>query len=197
MWNGKAHTAEEDHVIRSKARQTLNGPCIAVVLLRNRIISFQTGSSRKKSKSPDAFQISFPMRTNYMYGRFKRTLLQEIFALTLCLWMKSGVGPSLGTPFSYSAPGQANELVLIEWGNNPLELLVDDKVRDTHRKHIFVVMMSHNFMYQFDDSWSIVSWLSIKFDHKGDYLVQRWMEGNFVYFTHWTVFANLEGITAT
>ncbi|KAG7237658.1 hypothetical protein INR49_032104 [Caranx melampygus] len=72
-------------------------------------------------------QISFPMRTNYMYGRFKRTLLQEIFALTLCLWMKSGVGPSLGTPFSYSAPGQANELVLIEWGNNPLELLVDDK----------------------------------------------------------------------
>ncbi|XP_040900492.1 neuronal pentraxin-1 [Toxotes jaculatrix] len=85
------------------------------------------GSSRKKSKSPDAFQISFPMRTNYMYGRVKRTLLQEIFALTLCLWMKAGVGPGLGTPFSYSAPGQANELVLIEWGNNPIELLVDDK----------------------------------------------------------------------
>ncbi|XP_056237084.1 neuronal pentraxin-1 isoform X2 [Seriola aureovittata] len=86
-----------------------------------------TGSSRKKSKSPDDFQISFPMRTNYMYGRVKRTLLQEIFALTLCLWMKAGVGPSLGTPFSYSAPGQANELVLIEWGNNPIELLIDDK----------------------------------------------------------------------
>nr|XP_046256372.1 neuronal pentraxin-1 [Scatophagus argus] len=85
------------------------------------------GSSRKKSKSPDAFQISFPMRTNYMYGRMKRTLLQEIFALTLCLWIKAGVGPGLGTPFSYSAPGQANELVLIEWGNNPMELLIDDK----------------------------------------------------------------------
>uniref|UniRef100_A0A3B4EXY7 Neuronal pentraxin-1-like n=1 Tax=Pundamilia nyererei TaxID=303518 RepID=A0A3B4EXY7_9CICH len=85
------------------------------------------GSSRKKSKSPDAFQISFPMRTNYMYGRVKRTLLQEIFALTLCLWIKAGVGPGLGTPFSYSAPGQANELVLIEWGNNPIELLIDDK----------------------------------------------------------------------
>uniref|UniRef100_A0A3B4EZE7 Neuronal pentraxin-1-like n=1 Tax=Pundamilia nyererei TaxID=303518 RepID=A0A3B4EZE7_9CICH len=81
-----------------------------------------------KSKSPDAFQISFPMRTNYMYGRVKRTLLQEIFALTLCLWIKAGVGPGLGTPFSYSAPGQANELVLIEWGNNPIELLIDDKV---------------------------------------------------------------------
>ncbi|TMS11190.1 Neuronal pentraxin-2 [Larimichthys crocea] len=86
-----------------------------------------TGSSKKKSKSPDGFQISFPMRTNYMYGRVKRTLPQEIFALTLCLWIKAGVGPSLGTPFSYSAPGQANELVLIEWGNNPMELLIDDK----------------------------------------------------------------------
>ncbi|KAG8010018.1 Neuronal pentraxin-1 [Nibea albiflora] len=84
-------------------------------------------SSKKKSKSPDAFQISFPMRTNYMYGRVKRTLPQEIFALTLCLWIKAGVGPSLGTPFSYSAPGQANELVLIEWGSNPMELLIDDK----------------------------------------------------------------------
>lgn len=86
-----------------------------------------SGSSRKPSKSPDAFQVSFPMRTNYMYGRVKRTLLQEIFALTLCLWIKAGVGPGLGTPFSYSAPGQANELVLIEWGSNPLELLIDDK----------------------------------------------------------------------
>ncbi|XP_053182941.1 neuronal pentraxin-1 [Scomber japonicus] len=85
------------------------------------------GSNRKKSKSPDTFQISFPMRTNYMYGRVKRTLLQEIFALTLCLWIKAGVGPGLGTPFSYSAPGQSNELVLIEWGNNPMELLIDDK----------------------------------------------------------------------
>uniref|UniRef100_A0A096MAM3 Neuronal pentraxin-1-like n=1 Tax=Poecilia formosa TaxID=48698 RepID=A0A096MAM3_POEFO len=84
-------------------------------------------SNKKHSKKLDAFQISFPMRTNYMYGRMKRTLLQEIFALTLCLWMKAGVGPGLGTPFSYSAPGQANELVLIEWGNNPIELLIDDK----------------------------------------------------------------------
>uniref|UniRef100_A0A3B3DDU7 Neuronal pentraxin-1-like n=1 Tax=Oryzias melastigma TaxID=30732 RepID=A0A3B3DDU7_ORYME len=86
-----------------------------------------TGSGRKNTQSLDAFQISFPMRTNYMHGRVKRTLLQEIFALTLCLWMKAGVGPGLGTPFSYSAPGQANELVLIEWGNNPIELLIDDK----------------------------------------------------------------------
>ncbi|XP_031643182.1 neuronal pentraxin-1-like isoform X1 [Oncorhynchus kisutch] len=84
-------------------------------------------NSRKKTKTPDAFQIGFPMRTNYMYGKVKMTLLHEIFALTLCLWIKGGAGPGLGTPFSYSVPGQANELVLIEWGNNPMELLVDDK----------------------------------------------------------------------
>lgn len=71
-----------------------------------------------------------------MYGRVKRTLLQEIFALTLCVWIKAGVGPGMGTPFSYSAPGQANELVLMEWGNNPMELLVNDKVREnTHSFH--------------------------------------------------------------
>ncbi|XP_051999941.1 neuronal pentraxin-1-like [Xyrauchen texanus] len=83
--------------------------------------------SRKMSKADEAFQISFPMRTNYMYSRIKSTLLHEIFSLTLCLWMKAGLGPGLGTPFSYSVPGQANELVLIEWGNNPMELLIDDK----------------------------------------------------------------------
>lgn len=78
------------------------------------------------------------MRTNYMYGRMKTTLLQEIFALTLCLWLKAGVEPGLGTPFSYSAPGQANELVLIEWGNNPMELLIDDKVRDNQTNQIWI-----------------------------------------------------------
>lgn len=69
-----------------------------------------------------------------MYGRVKRTLLQEIFALTLCLWIKAGVGPGLGTPFSYSAPGQPNELVLIEWGNNPIELLIDDTVSEKNHE---------------------------------------------------------------
>ncbi|KAL2084772.1 hypothetical protein ACEWY4_020290 [Coilia grayii] len=84
--------------------------------------------SHKKTKVPDGFQIGFPMRTNYMYGRVKHTLHHEIFALTLCLWLRGGTGPGLGTPFSYSVPGQANELVLIEWGNNPMELLVNDNV---------------------------------------------------------------------
>ncbi|KAK5862205.1 hypothetical protein PBY51_017626 [Eleginops maclovinus] len=85
------------------------------------------GSSRENSFTPEGFQISFPMRTNYMYGQVKTTLMQEIFAMTLCLWIKAGAGETLGTPFSYSAPGQANEIVLIEWGDNPMELLIDDK----------------------------------------------------------------------
>lgn len=69
------------------------------------------------------------MRTNYMYARMKRSVINELFALTICLWVKAGTGPGLGTPFSYAVPGQANELVLIEWGNNPMELLINDKVK--------------------------------------------------------------------
>ncbi|XP_061771234.1 neuronal pentraxin-1 isoform X2 [Nerophis ophidion] len=80
------------------------------------------------SSSRENFQISFPMRTNFMFGKMKKTILQEIFAFTLCLWIKNGVGVAMGTPLSYSAPGQPNELVLIEWGGNPIELLIDDQV---------------------------------------------------------------------
>uniref|UniRef100_A0A3Q0R2L7 Si:dkey-14o18.2 n=1 Tax=Amphilophus citrinellus TaxID=61819 RepID=A0A3Q0R2L7_AMPCI len=75
----------------------------------------------------DAFLLDFPMRNNYMYARMKRSVVTEIFALTICLWLKAGAGPGLGTPFSYAVPGQANELVLIEWGSNPMELLINDK----------------------------------------------------------------------
>ncbi|XP_034016254.1 neuronal pentraxin-1-like [Thalassophryne amazonica] len=82
---------------------------------------------KKKPKHPGAFLLDFPMRTNYMYARMKRSVVSEIFALTICVWLKAGAGPGLGTPFSYAVPGQANELVLIEWGSNPMELLIDDK----------------------------------------------------------------------
>ncbi|KAK2830816.1 hypothetical protein Q5P01_018747 [Channa striata] len=81
----------------------------------------------KKLKSPSAFMLDFPMRTNYMFARMRRSVVTEVFALTVCLWLKAGAGPGLGTPFSYAVPGQANELVLIEWGNNPMELLISDK----------------------------------------------------------------------
>lgn len=96
--------------------------------------------THKKLKSPSAFLLDFPMRTNYMYARMKRSVINELFALTICLWVKAGTGPGLGTPFSYAVPGQANELVLIEWGSNPMELLINDKVKlpDDIRHYLFL-----------------------------------------------------------
>lgn len=79
-------------------------------------------------KSPDEFKVSLPLRTNYLYGKIKKTL-PELYAFTVCLWLRSSASPGIGTPFSYAVPGQANEIVLIEWGNNPIELLINDKVR--------------------------------------------------------------------
>lgn len=62
-----------------------------------------------------------------MYAKAKRSL-PEMFSFSVCLWIKSNASPGVGTPFSYAVPGQANELVLIEWGNNPMEILINDKV---------------------------------------------------------------------
>lgn len=62
-----------------------------------------------------------------MYAKVKRSL-PEMYAFTVCMWLKSSAAPGVGTPFSYAVPGQANELVLIEWGNNPMEILINDKV---------------------------------------------------------------------
>ncbi|XP_051905246.1 neuronal pentraxin-2-like isoform X1 [Hippocampus zosterae] len=78
-------------------------------------------------KSPEDFKVSLSLRTNYLYGRIKKSL-PEMYAFTVCMWLKSSAGPGIGTPFSYGVAGQANEIVLIEWGNNPIELLVNDKV---------------------------------------------------------------------
>lgn len=50
-----------------------------------------------------------------------------MYAFTVCMWLKSSASLGIGTPFSYGVPGQANEIVLIEWGNNPIELLINDK----------------------------------------------------------------------
>ena len=71
--------------------------------------------------------MSLSLRTNYLFGRIKKSL-PEMYAFTVCMWLKSSASPGIGTPFSYGVPGQANEIVLIEWGNNPIELLVNDKV---------------------------------------------------------------------
>lgn len=78
-------------------------------------------------KSPEDFKLSLPLRTNYLFGRVKKSL-PEMYAFTVCMWLKSSASPGIGTPFSYGVPGQANEIVLIEWGNNPIELLINDKV---------------------------------------------------------------------
>ncbi|KAG7334951.1 hypothetical protein KOW79_001547 [Hemibagrus wyckioides] len=83
--------------------------------------------SNSAFKSPEDFKVSLPLRTNYLYGRIKKSL-PEMYAFTMCMWLKSSASPGIGTPFSYGVPGQANEIVLIEWGNNPIELLVNDKV---------------------------------------------------------------------
>lgn len=82
---------------------------------------------QKDSRPGDKFQLTFPLRTNYMYAKVKKSL-PEMYAFTVCMWLKSSAAPGVGTPFSYAVPGQANELVLIEWGNNPMEILINDKV---------------------------------------------------------------------
>ncbi|XP_078507076.1 neuronal pentraxin-2-like [Lissotriton helveticus] len=78
-------------------------------------------------KSSDGFRIGFPMRTDYLFVKVKRILRRELFSFTISMWLKPSSSPGVGTPFSYAVPGQANEVVLIEWGNNPMELLINDK----------------------------------------------------------------------
>uniref|UniRef100_A0A8C5EN34 Neuronal pentraxin-1-like n=1 Tax=Gouania willdenowi TaxID=441366 RepID=A0A8C5EN34_GOUWI len=93
--------------------------------LHHRITDLEKG--QRENRPLDKFQLTFPLRTNYMYAKVKKSL-PEMYALTVCMWLKSNASPGVGTPFSYAVPGQANELVLIEWGNNPMEILINDKV---------------------------------------------------------------------
>ncbi|XP_062989604.1 neuronal pentraxin receptor [Elgaria multicarinata webbii] len=76
---------------------------------------------------PEAFKVSIPVRNNYMYARMKKSL-PELYAFTVCMWLKFKGPAGVGTPFSYSVPSQANELVLLVWGNNHVELIINDKV---------------------------------------------------------------------
>lgn len=86
---------------------------------------------------PDGFVISFPMRTNYMYGLVRKEIT-EMYAFTACLWLKAKEG-GIGTPFSYSVPGQPNELVLLQGVHNPVELLINDKVTRVSQTYLSVV----------------------------------------------------------
>ncbi|KAM9120402.1 neuronal pentraxin-1 [Pangshura tecta] len=103
---------------RSKIESTLTS-------LHQRISDLEKG--QKDSRPADRFQLTFPLRTNYMYAKVKKSL-PEMYAFSVAMWIKSSASPGVGTPFSYAVPGQANELVLIEWGNNPMEILINDKV---------------------------------------------------------------------
>lgn len=93
----------------------------------NKFSLFFFFTGQRENRPLDKFQLTFPLRTNYMYAKVKKSL-PEMYALTVCMWLKSNASPGVGTPFSYAVPGQANELVLIEWGNNPMEILINDKV---------------------------------------------------------------------
>uniref|UniRef100_A0A3Q2XDW9 Neuronal pentraxin IIb n=1 Tax=Hippocampus comes TaxID=109280 RepID=A0A3Q2XDW9_HIPCM len=121
---------------RLKTESTLNA-------LVERISELEKGNVTQ-ANTPEQFKLSLPQRTNYLYGRIIKSL-PEMYAFTLCMWIKSNASPGIGTPFSYGVPGQANEIVLIEWGNNPIELLINDKVaqlplevRDGRWHHICV-----------------------------------------------------------
>uniref|UniRef100_A0A8D0FZL1 Neuronal pentraxin 2 n=1 Tax=Sphenodon punctatus TaxID=8508 RepID=A0A8D0FZL1_SPHPU len=114
----KSQLHNESSAHRQRTETALNA-------LLERVSELEKGSSA--FKSPDEFKVSLPLRTNYLYGKIKKTL-PELYAFTVCLWLRSSASPGIGTPFSYAVPGQANEIVLIEWGNNPIELLINDKV---------------------------------------------------------------------
>ncbi|KAG5832181.1 neuronal pentraxin-2a isoform X1 [Anguilla rostrata] len=131
----KSQLYNETTAHRQRTENTLNQ-------LLERITELERGNS--KFKSPEEFKLSLPLRTNYLYGRIKKSL-PEMYAFTICMWLKSSASPGIGTPFSYGVPGQANEIVLIEWGTNPMELLVNDKVAqlplsvgDGHWHHVCI-----------------------------------------------------------
>ncbi|XP_052394460.1 neuronal pentraxin receptor-like isoform X1 [Carassius gibelio] len=75
---------------------------------------------------PQGYKLSFPVRTNFMYGLVRRNI-PEMYAFTACLWLKPAES-GIGTPFSYAVPEQPNELVLLQGIHNPAELLINDKV---------------------------------------------------------------------
>ena len=43
---------------------------------------------QKDNRPGDKFQLTFPLRTNYMYAKVKKSL-PEMYAFTVCMWLKS------------------------------------------------------------------------------------------------------------
>ncbi|CAI9591328.1 unnamed protein product [Staurois parvus] len=125
LLNKVAELEDEKSVLHNESAAHRHKTESALTALLERVSELEKGSSA--FKSPDDFKVSLPLRTNYLYGKIKKTL-PELFAFTICMWLKSSASPGIGTPFSYAVQGQANEIVLIEWGNHPIELLINDKV---------------------------------------------------------------------
>ncbi|KAM4632269.1 neuronal pentraxin-2 [Discoglossus pictus] len=125
LLNKVAELEDEKSLLHNESAAHRHKTESALTALLERVNELEKGSSA--FKSPDDFKVSLPLRTNYLYGRIKKTL-PELYAFTICLWLKSSASPGIGTPFSYAVSGQANEIVLIEWGNHPMELLINDKV---------------------------------------------------------------------
>uniref|UniRef100_A0A8C9R8E6 Neuronal pentraxin receptor a n=1 Tax=Scleropages formosus TaxID=113540 RepID=A0A8C9R8E6_SCLFO len=92
--------------------------------LQQRIAELEQGLSEQTY--PEGYKLSFPVRTDYMYGVVRHPI-PELYAFTTCLWLRTKDG-GIGTPFSYAVPDQPNELVLLRGVHNPVELLVNDRV---------------------------------------------------------------------
>ncbi|XP_028830690.1 neuronal pentraxin receptor b [Denticeps clupeoides] len=92
--------------------------------LQNRISELE--QSLTDFTYPKGYRLSFPVRTNYMYGTIRREI-PEMYAFTVCVWLKP-TEAGIGTPFSYAVSEQPNELVLLQGIHKPVELLINDKV---------------------------------------------------------------------
>ncbi|XP_043567290.1 neuronal pentraxin-2-like isoform X1 [Chiloscyllium plagiosum] len=131
----------------------------ALNALHERVTELEKESSG--FKSPDDFKVSLPLRTNYLFARIKKSL-PEMYTFTVCMWIRSRASSGIGTPFSYAVTGQANEIVLIEWGKNPIELLINNKVaqlpiniNDGKWHHICITWTTRDGMWEaFQDGQS-------------------------------------------
>lgn len=94
------------------------------------IIYFLTGFTGQSY--PQGYKLSFPIRTNYMYGLVRRNI-PEMYAFTVCMWLKA-TESRIGTPFSYAVDKQPNELVLLQGVHKQAELLVNAKVGHGEKK---------------------------------------------------------------
>lgn len=106
-------------------------------------------------KSPDHSKCPYPSARTTCTGRSRRRCLSCMPSPSAVVAVQRLLG--ISTPFSYAVPGQANEIVLIEWGNNPIELLINDKVSPLGRPPPFPFPGGHQ-------GWDIAG--SLTSDHK-------------------------------